>query len=385
MTHQLLGTTEALKIITSSIRASAMPLAFRCPGSIRETTIRINTSNEAARLGSAAHKMAEALPVDGKVDLSIAGQVADEYDCDENELRFLCSRVEKAWLRIRESFPLASTEVGGEVSLEISGLVLTGTLDLLSVWVDTGRFLDYKFGRLDHQYLHQMMAYAAIVFAKYPKMIELTATIVWVRDLEIETYHITREQSDSWIRRVEREVIAWNGTYHPSEDCIYCQRFQAGECPAANALARSNVEAIGGLSIDAIENQLATMPGQQLIELKRKAKLVRQIAENAEEAIKQMVLKQGEIVGDDAKLVVINEPRRELNSILTYPIVEQLGFDENDWASVIKIGVSKLEDRVKTKAGRGNGAAAIRKLKDQLEQAGAVEIVDRLSVRERRL
>jgi hypothetical protein len=370
-------------ILVSLLRASAMPLAFRCPGSIRAADIQINTSNEAARCGSAAHKLSETLPTDGTIDFSRIGEIADEYACDYHELEYLCRQAQRIWPKLRESFPLASTEVGGDFDLELSGLRVTGTIDLLSVWADVARILDYKFGRLDKDYVQQMRAYAAAVFKRYPNVHELTATIVWVRDQQIENYTITREESDAWRLRVEAEVINWDGTFRPSEACIYCPRFH--ECQAANAMARSSIETIGNLSIDGIANQLATMPGQQVIALKRKAKMVRQLAEKAEEAIKQLALKQGEIVGDDAKLVVSNEPCRELDPIATWPVVEELGFDQDDWASVIKISVSKLESRVKEKAGRGNGAAAVRRLKEQLEHAGAVEMVDRLSIRELRL
>lgn len=370
-------------ILVSLLRCSALPMAFICPGSIRKASIRINTSNEAARLGSAAHKLAESLPTEGAIDYSRARELADEYQCDENELRFCASRAEQLWPKIRDSYPLASSEVGGEVDLEIDGLVLTGTLDLLSVWADVARLLDWKFGRLDKNYVQQLNGYAAIVFKKYPKVNELTATIAWARDQDIENYHITREQSDAWVNRIRNEVIRWDGVYHPHEGCVHCQRFH--ECDAANKLARSNVEVIGGLSIDQIEHQLEHMPGQQIIELKRKAKMVREIAERAEAAITNLAIRKGEIVGEDAMLTVVNEPRRELDPIRTWPIVEALGFEEQDWAAVVKVSVSKLEDRVKNKAGRGNGAAAIRSLKQKLELAGAVELPERLVVKEKRL
>jgi hypothetical protein len=145
------------------------------------------------------------------------------------------------------------------------------------------------------------------------------------------------------------------------------------------------VEAIGDLSINAIKSQLVMMPGQQIIELKRKAKMVRLIAEKAEEAIKEFVLLKGEIVGDDAMLTVCNEPRRELDPIRTWPVVEEYGFEQEDWAACTKVSVSKLEERVKRKAGHGNGAAAIRSLKQKLELAGAVDLPERFVVKERRL
>jgi hypothetical protein len=128
------------------------------------------------------------------------------------------------------------------------------------------------------------------------------------------------------------------------------------------------------------------MPPDQLIELKHKAKMVRQLAERAEDAIRNILRRDGgEIVGTDAKLVLNSETRSEIDAIIAWPIIEETGFSEEDWRSSVKIRNTELKKRVARNAGRGNGKAAVAKLMAKLEAAGAVETSEILKVEERRL
>jgi hypothetical protein len=374
---------SSLGIITALLRASALVLAFRCPGSIRDTPIRLNESNEAARLGSAGHKLNESLPRTGTIDWSQIDIIADEYDCDSNDLRYICARSEQLWHKIKDSFPNALTEIAVDYEMSIGGLKLTGTLDGVSISGDVARCWDWKCGRLDTDYYHQMMAYASMIILKFPQIREVTITILWVRTNEIENYTVSRENAEAWMRRVETEVIQWDGVYRPSEKCVHCPRFY--ECSAANALARSHAASILAVDIDTLEARLAMMPPDQLIELKRKAKMVRQLAEISEKAIRNLLENKGEIIGTDTKLMLNAEPRSEIDPIIAWPIIEETGFSEDDWQSSVKIRNTELKKRIARNAGRGNGKAAVAKLMQKLDAAGAVETTSILKVEERRI
>lgn len=374
---------EQDQILVSLLRASSLTLAFACSGSIRETEIRINESNEAAAAGSAAHKCAESLPRTGKIDFEQIPIVADEYGCDSEELRFLCRQATKLWHKVKDSFPNALTEVAVDHTLEISGLKITGHIDGISISGDVARLWDWKFGRLDSDYYHQMMAYAAMVLLQFPSIREVTATILWARDQEIENYTVTREQAQAWMARVEAEVVNWDGVFRPNEKCQYCPRQH--DCPAFNALARSRAAAVLDVDIASVATTLATMPADQVIDLERKAKMMAAVAGKLRDSIHDMVKSGREIIGSEAQLVVSNEPRREIDPIAAWSIVEETGFSQDDWAHCIKISVTKLEKRIAENAGKGNGAAAKRTLNERLQLAGAIEMVDRLIVKERRL
>lgn len=370
-------------ILVSLLRASSLPIAFTCPGSIRTSEVQLNSSNQLAKLGSAAHRASESLPRTGTIDWDSIDAIAAEFEVDCNDLRYLAAMALKLWSKVKDSFPGALTEVAVEHTLQLSGLTITGHIDGVSITGDVARLYDFKFGYLDSDYYHQMMAYASMILLEYPSIREVTATILWARDQEIQNYTIDREDAEAWAAKLEAEVINWDGVLHPSHKCQYCPR--SHECTAYNALARSASAAILDLDVDSIEQQIALMPGQQLIELRRKAKMVSDIAETTLDAIRNRVLKEGEIFGADAILTLDSRPKHELDPAKTWPILEALGFEPEDYAKVTTIRKSKVEEIVKERAGRGNGAAAIRKLKEQLEHAGALQTESVLMVRERRL
>ena len=167
-------------ILVSLLRASFLTLAFTCPGSIRETPIRINSTNLAAATCSAEHKVLETLPCTGTIDWDSIDGIAAAYDADSNELRYLASCALKLWARVKASFPNAFTEVAVEHTLKISGLKITGHIDGVSISGDVARIWDWKCGRLDNDYYHQMMAYASMILLEYQQIREVTATILWV-------------------------------------------------------------------------------------------------------------------------------------------------------------------------------------------------------------
>ena len=373
----------SLGIVVSLLRASFLTLAFTCPGSIRETPISINGINIAAVTGSAEHKVVESLPRTGFIDWESVDGIAVAYEVDANELRYLSSCAQKLWDKVKGSFPNAFTEVAVEHTLKVCGLKITGHIDGVAISGDVARIYDWKFGRLDNDYYHQMMAYAAMILLEYPEIREVTATILWARDQDFVNYTVTRADAEAWIAKLEAEVINWDGTYRPSHKCEYCPR--SHECPAFNALARRNSAALLDIDVDHIAEQIAHMPGQQVIELRRKAKMASHIADAALDAIRNRLLKEGEIVGEDAMLTLDSRPKHELDPAATYPILEELGFEQADYAQVTTLRKSKIEDIVKERAGRGNGAAAIRKLRERLEHAGALHTDNVLSVRERRI
>ena len=373
----------SLGIVVSLLRASFLTLAFTCPGSIRETPIRINSTNVAAVTGSAEHKIVESLPATGVIDWESIDGIAAAYEADANELRYLATCAQKLWSKVKDSFPNALTEVAVEHTLQISGLRITGHIDGVSISGDIARLYDWKFGRLDNDYYHQMMAYASMILLEYPQISEVTATILWARDQEIQNYTITRADAEAWAAKLEAEVINWDGTLHPSHKCEYCPR--SHECPAFNALARSASAAILDLDVDRIAEQIATMPGQQVVELRRKAKIVSHIADATLNAIRDRLLKDGEILGEDAILSLESRPKHELDSVKTWPVLEALGFEPEDYARVTTIRKSKVEEIVKERAPYRGGAAAIRKLREELEHAGALHTEDVLMVKEKRI
>lgn len=348
-----------------TLRASRAPLVFRCPGALRPATVPVDEVHEAATLGTAAHTLLADLAQTGEVDYSAVPVVAQRYGVDPDELRMLAAMGRKLWTEVAESFPAALTEV--PLSAEIAGLLLTGHADLISIAQTTGRVGDWKTGRKDSDYQEQLCAYAALILLDNPELTECTATILWVREHEIENYTMTRAGMREWVGRLEAEIVHWDGTYHPGSHCQYCPR--SHECGAANALARRDVAA---MTDEEIGRDLATLPPEQIVELHGKAKSVAAIAKRVTDAIKAHVQQHGDVQANGSRLTIETRGKRQLRPAEAWPVLTAAGFNDADFAASMTLSVTKVEKRVAQQAGRGKGAAAVRALGDELKAAGAI-------------
>jgi hypothetical protein len=366
------------------LRASAMPRAFRCPGSARAPFVSVSEDSEAGANGTAVHEVLRPLAEGGSVDWANVEAIAAKYGADAEEVRMLAAMAAKLWPSIADSFRGALTEV--ELSTPIgfdTGVTLSGHVDLLTVTGTVARAGDWKSGRKDSDYSHQMRAYGALVLADDASLTEVTVTVIWIRDGEIENYTMTRHDAEKWFLELHERVVQWDGVFHPGQHCGYCQR--SHECEAANALVRRDVAAISDRAIVArAEAELSLMAPTEIIDLNRKAELVEKYADRVRKAIKAHVLEHGDIVADGVRLTIETEERRGLDAMKAWPVLEAEGFQDNDFAECMDLRVSRVEKRIAMKAGRGNGASAIRALAQKLESAKAVEVTEVKKLREKR-
>lgn len=368
------------------LRPSALPLAFHCPASIRNSGILINETNEAAGAGSAAHELLCHLVEDGTIEWERVNEISDKHGgADDQEVRMLCGKACKIWPQIRDHFPRAMTEVRVEKSLTVKDLCIAGTMDLISISGDVARILDWKTGRLDSDYWQQVRAYGCMILLEFPQLRECTVTIVWLRKGEFENYTLTQADAAEWLRELESRVINWDGVYCP--ETKYCSNCPRGhECEARNRLVRRDVAAIADLDMDSIDASIANMPAEQIIALTRKAKTVAKYGAAVVDAVKAAVMRGQVIEANGVALTVETEGRRELDTKKTWGVLDQsFGFTDDDFGEVVKMRASAVESRVAKNAGKGNGAAAVRDLRSKLELAGAVEINEVFKLVERRV
>jgi len=351
------------------LRSSGLPLSFICPGSARPASLLVDEHNDAAETGSAAHTALRSLVELGMVDWDALPGLALAHGVELDELRMLCSIALKLWPAIEASFPDAITEVYLRAPLDEDGSVLSGHIDALSLAQTVARFLDWKTGRKDKDYHAQLMGYAALVLENHREVEHVTGTIVWVRSSEIENYTVSRAQGDAWLERVRAEVVRWDGAYHPGVHCEWCPR--SHECSAANALARRDVAAFMDAGID---EAVGLMAPEQAIEMTEKTYQIERMAKRVRQAIKDRVQQRGDIVGGGKRLTVVTERKRKLDVLKAWPVLEDAGFGNAEFARCIKLSVTAVEKVAAETAGRGNGAAAVRKLKAALETADAVEV-----------
>jgi len=189
---------------------------------------------------------------------------------------------------------------------------------------------------------------------------------------------MTRAGLFDWLARVEDEIVQWDGTYRPGAHCQYCPR--SHECVAANALARRDMAVLldqdlpGRLEDAETIRELARSQPQQVVALLEIARRAEKQAGRVIAAIKSEVERDGPVVGDEKRLELQTTEKRHLNVLQAFPVLQQeAGFQDEDLAEVISISLSKAETLVAKRAGKGNGAKAVRELGDKLAKAGAIE------------
>lgn len=353
-----------------------MPLAFECGGSVFAPAVRIDTSTEPARLGSAMHEALRPLAEGGSVPWETLSEMAIKYAVDADDLRVVVSGALRLWKLVGETFPGAVTEV--PLSMAITpDATLSGHIDILSVTGKVAHLGDWKSGYRDHNYRDQMMAYGTLVLADDRAIDSVQMTVLWARVGDVERYSMNREDARAWVKLVRDEVLGWNGTFRPAPSrCDWCPR--TFECPAARAQLQKDVAAV--LALPELVSDLTQLPPRAIFDLLHRAKQLATYAERIPAYVKAHVLKHGDVVdGDDEdapRLFIQDGTKREADVLRTWAVLEDSeGFTTPDFAQVLTISLGDVEDIVAKRAGKGMGAAAVRALGEKLIDAEAVRLI----------
>jgi hypothetical protein len=369
--------TEKLRL-----RCSALPLAFLCPGSVRPSKLPINDTSEAAELGTAAHAGLATLVERGWPDWDGIPELARRHGVGEKDLRILIAQGVKLWestlpdsdKRVLDCFPDPLTEV--ELEHEDDAWVLTGHADILGrgpVGVHVG---DWKGGRVDKSFREQLRGYGALALLDDRAALWAQASVLWIRDGDVEQYSMQRTELDAWRERIDTEIVGWSGEYRPGPHCAHCDR--SHECPAANALMRRDFAVVTDRNLVGYaedEETLATWTPEAKIDLVEKARVASKLIERVLDALKADVITNGgEISDGKRRLTIVTEPRRYLDPIKAFPVLTEAGFTDEDMAQVIEMTAAKAENVVAERAPKGKAAAAKRELTKALEAADAIQI-----------
>lgn len=369
--------TEKLRL-----RCSALPLAFLCPGSVRRGELVINDTSEPAELGTAAHAGLATLVERGWADWDGIPELARKHGVGETDLRVLIAQGVKLWesqlpdsdKRVLDCFPDPLTEV--ELEHEDDAWILTGHADILGRGPAGIHVGDWKGGRLDKPFREQLLGYAALAMLDDRSALWAEATVLWIRDQETERYSIQRAELDAWRKRIDDEIVAWNGEFRPGPHCDHCKRMH--DCPARNARMRADLAIVTDRNlVGYVEDgeTLSTWTNEQKIDLVEKLRVGSHLLERLLSAMKADVIRNGgEISDGKRRLVIVTEPRRYLDPIKAFPVLAEAGFTDEDMAQVIEMTAAKAENVVAERAPKGKAAAEKRKLTAQLEAAGAIQV-----------
>jgi len=225
--------------------------------------------------------------------------------------------------------------------------------------------VDWKTGRVDRDYYHQLAGYAAIFLLAEPNVTDVTVSVVWLRSQEIETYVITRAVIDQWLARLRLQIT--RTTYSTGRHCEHCPR--SHDCPAVAAKAREGVALLREPPSD-----LTALSSVEVVGLYRLAKLVGKAAESMVASIRLHVIQNGpQDSGEGTALQVVEENGgREIDVAKAWDVIQARLPEQDQMASILRISAAALDEAIATAAGRGNGASAKRALAAELEAAGAV-------------
>lgn len=348
-----------------TVRCSSLPLLFACGQSLGGDT-RVDESGGAGALGTATHSALEPVVAGGSVDWAALPALASEHGVDTDELRGLVAAGVAAW---RDAgFAPSVPEVA--LSAPMGDVLLTGHLD----WAAGAEGGDWKTGRGDTDYSQQMRGYAALLLADDHSISVAKMSIIWLRDQQVEPYTLRRSDLPAWVESLNRAVT--DTTYRTGPHCTWCHR--SATCEGARARQAEAVRAIQTTGEAAIDE----MAPDAVIDLYNQASTVAALAKRVTEAIKTRALR-GPIDGEKRRLVIVEEQRREIDTLLAWPVLQE-HLSTEAMARALDVRITRAEEAIRDAAPRGQAAQQIRDFKAALDSSGAVRLTTQQKIREMR-
>ena len=372
---------------TITTRCSALPLAWQCPSS-QETALGevvINESNEASEAGNAVHRWAAAAYKQG-IELDIAA-LAREHGCDEQELSMLCAQVRRALKELGRYLDATDAPLMVEVPLSVDigdGITLVGTGDLVGRSRRTGLVLDYKSGRVESSYEHQLRGYALAAAEVLGEVDEIVMIVAWLRQGVWDVEKLSVAHLKDWATELRRRFRNGSGNFNPGGHCAYCKR--RTDCPGRLALVRSSIADLTVAGVPVIEWTAETRAGlgPQIGEMYGKAKLIEKAAQDFRDTLRADIEAHGALsIGGGRQLALTTVNRRTLDTAKAREVLSQwLPHGEIDEATTISL--SHAEQLAVAKAEKGKGAQTKRDITAALEASGALFIEQTFSLREQK-
>lgn len=285
--------------------------------------------------------------------------------------------------------------VGAEKVGEYVG-VTGGFPDLVYVASTFADIMDWKFGAepvVPTKDNLQGISYALSLFEKYPDLQKITVHFYQPNQHWSDSDHRTkyvytflRSETEALELRVRTVVArkkaaaarleASKGTNYsdatPRDSlCIWCAR--KGDCRKLHALVIQTSEKHSDFVSPDVLNPVQLSRPEQVKLAFRWANQVEMIAKAVKHRCSQMALTEDLVLGDDMKIVKREERQiRSLKDLVAG--ARRAGITLRELLPLISVPFTKVEELVKNKAVRGQGAAAIRALQTDWDRNGATEM-----------
>ncbi|MDD4888898.1 MAG: DUF2800 domain-containing protein [Phycisphaerae bacterium] len=348
------------------IHCSRLPLAFQCPGSLRPPVdmelVADEEGEDPAAMGTAGHEIMADVAIGDLDELPDVSLYADLFEVDPDDLGMLAGRAMKCWRELKPYMPLPR-----RVEETLQAPQMVGTPDVWGLYGRTARLVDYKFGRLDLDHREQLAGYAYMICSGFdPGVVEtVEAVVVLVREGAMRKFVWTPGELRQWRRRLDDEVVQWDGRFHVGGHCRFCPR--QFHCPARTAMIQSTIESLVHMEMP---TDLTT--GAAILDLYGRIKVVSQAVEQFKSYCRQQ-LEAGRKIddGNGRSLTLASRGRDAIDARLAWPILSRV-LTEDELAASATINKGRMLEAVAGKAPARARGRARAEMMEALEQAGAV-------------
>ena len=339
-----------------TVRCSALPRIMRCPASAAPSNV-VSYSPEAA-MGTLVH---EAMSKPGEIGNIVTRAANAGLDGDEARFLIYAALEADATLIVEAGV----TDVQRETPLEadLATVKLTGTPDVRGMIEPRRRLIvDYKAGRVDRDYAHQLRGYALLEMLNDKTIDEVVCRIAWLRAGVVDTFAVTMVDAMRWLADLIRRLDS--GAYTDDiEVCGFCpHRSECGQYArmlnaATVALAKPGAK-------------LPTSP-VDLAKLYPAAQELARTLDAYKAALRAAVVQTGPIaIGEGREVALETRKRASIDAARAASIIH--AHLDADVLTVMEVKKSALEDALREQSPRGQKKKAVEDCMFALEAAGAL-------------
>lgn len=352
------------------VRCSALPRIMRCPASAVKPDLDIDTSDETAALGTAAHRAMEMI-VSGDAchpdDIDLYA-LASDHGVDEDELRMLAWNGFRIWQNTEFLFDIVSAEK--KMEHHFHGHGLTGTADVIATIAAQKKIvvIDWKSGRKESDYLAQLKGYGLMAMRNSEGYERVTVGIGWMRSGVLDVHEFSVSDLEKFESELTEKLDHQSHLYAPSESaCLYCPMQR--DCDARRALVR----AAGADIMAAVgEHSECAITHESLASLYPKSRMLKKALADYEVAIKSAVSDAGgSIIVGECEMALTERTRA---TVIYDPDALKEFLSGDDIASLRPtISKTDLEKAVAAAAPRGQKGTAKEACMRLLRERGKIE------------
>jgi hypothetical protein len=335
------------------MRCSKLPLFFACPSSASEWERPIESTSDAAELGTVVHAVLAAMVRGQEPELTT---LARPSGVDVGEVERLVAYGKKAW---REIGPAIHDPIAEHT---FNGGVITGTCDVLST---SGQLvvLDWKSGQIYRDHTEQMRGYAYLARGgQTERAFSVKAVIVWLQLGFFEVFDFTETDLNTLPGDIKANVVSIGRKYSPGADCAFCRG--RAECEAKADYERMAAGALATISSEALTRD-------RLAALYPQAKLLRSTLDAYDEML-HAALADGPLPLPDGRRIELKSMvRQDILPLEAWPILAA-ELTQDELAGCVTIGKGKLMDAIGAKSAKGCKGKDQMRLLSRLKEAGAV-------------